>query len=393
MDNFYLLELINEANTRGGGLVLNLETQPAAVVLTINKYNELMQNQATSANDMPTDELSDPGPQKPSGPKQKILVTGGAGYIGSHCAGELLKSGYEVVVLDNLSCGKERNVPRGARFVEGDLADLGLLRDLFAGENFFAVMHLAASIEVEESVSQPEKYFKNNALNTAGLLSVMAEYGVRNIIFSSTCAVYGEQVKLPINEQSKVGPINPYGCSKLLAERIIKYYCQFLALNAVVFRYFNACGCGFDGDVEPTHSTHLLSQVLKVAAGEKASISVFGNDYGTFDGTCIRDYVHVLDIAAAHVAALQKIDPEKSAYEVYNIGAGKGSSVLEIISKTAEVLNKIIPMETAPRRPGDAPELVADNTKLKNQLGYHLKYSDLETIITTSWKQTQNYSS
>lgn len=383
MDNFYLQELINEAYLRGGGMVLNVGEAPAVVVLTVERYNQIM-NQSKTQTDLLTAVET-----KPATAKQKVLVTGGAGYIGAHAVRELLKAGYEVVVMDNLSAGKRENLPTGAKFVEGDLGDVGLLQDLFAMEKFSAVMHFAASIEVEESVSNPEKYFENNAINTAKLLSVMKEYEVNNIIFSSTCAVYGEQTVMPINEGAKLSPVNPYGYSKLIAERIIKYYCQFSGLRAIVFRYFNACGCDFLGDIQPTHSTHLIANVMSVAAGKQEAITVFGKDYQTFDGTCIRDYVHVLDIAQAHVAALRKIE-QGEAYRIYNIGTGRGSSVLEVINKTAELLNKIIPMEAGPRRSGDAPVLIADNSKLKTELGYELKYSDLETIINTSWKQTMN---
>jgi UDP-glucose-4-epimerase GalE len=247
-------------------------------------------------------------------------------------------------------------------------------------------MHFAASIEVEESVSQPDKYFENNVLNTAKLLAVMAEYGVKNFIFSSTCAVYGEQEIVPINETAKVAPNNPYGYSKLIAERVIKYYCQFLGLRAVVFRYFNACGCDFDGLIQATHSSHLIAKVLDVAVGKTPALTVYGEDYNTFDGTCVRDYVHVLDIARAHVVALKKIN-EGQPYRLYNIGTGKGNSVLEIANQASEILNKIIPMQIGSRRAGDAPVMIADNLKLKNELNFELQYSDLPTIINTAWNQ------
>lgn len=392
MDNSNLQELINETESRGGGLILNYQDKPAVVVLTVDRYNQLLnQIQPKAYADFPKEDATFNNADKSSntGSKMKILITGGAGYIGSHAAREMLKAGYAVVVLDNLSAGKRQNVPDGAKFIEGDLLDTALLRDIFAQEKFDAVLHFAASIEVEESVRKPELYFENNVLNTAKLLSVMAEYGVKNIIFSSTCSLYGDQKIMPINEGAAIAPINPYGYSKFLAEKIIKYYCEFAGLRAVVFRYFNACGCDFDGDIIPTHSTHLLANVMDVAMGKKQSITVFGRDYETFDGTCVRDYVHVLDIAKAHLAALKRIN-EGDVFRVYNIGAGKGSSVLEIITRTAELLNKIIPMENGGRRAGDPPILVADNTKLKNELGYTLQHSDLDTIIATSWKQSQN---
>ena len=382
-------ELIYETRERGGGLILNLDSQPAVVVLSVEKYNQLLHNHQDLAETAAVAQATQTQ-YAIAMEKEKILVTGGAGYIGSHAARQLLKNGYEVVVLDNLSCGKRHNVPEGAKFVEGDLADVGLMRDLFAAEKFSAVMHFAASIEVEESVKEPQKYFENNVVNTARLLGVMAEYNVKNIIFSSTAAVYGEPEKSPIAENVKLAPINPYGYSKLLCERLIKYYSQYLDFRAVVFRYFNACGCDFDGAIEPTHHTHLLSNVMQVALGKTPSIIVFGNNYETFDGTCVRDYVHVLDIAGAHVAALKHFD-SKENFRVFNIGTGHGSSVLEIINKTAEVLNKIIPMQMGERRAGDPPALVADNHKLVTELGFELTHSDLETMISTSYKQAENY--
>ena len=392
MDNSYLQELIIEANSRGGGMILNLDNQPAVVVLTVDKYNELLNRVVVSSDSALADQTSILTETMAQAflANRKVLVTGGAGFIGSHAARELLRAGYEVVVLDNLSAGVRENVPAGAKFVEGDLADLGLLRDLFAQEKFDAVIHFAASIEVEESVREPEKYFENNVLNTAKLLQVMNEYKVKRIVFSSTCAVYGEQAAMPISETAKVGPVNPYGYSKLIGERIIKYYAEYLGFRAVVFRYFNACGCNFDGDIKPTHKTHLFANVMDVAVGKKPSLTVFGNTYDTFDGTCIRDYVHVLDIAQAHITALEKID-EGEGFRTFNIGTGRGSSVLEVVNQTSEVLNKIIPMELGEKRAGDAPVLIADKAKLKDELGYELQYSDLETIITTSWTQAQNF--
>ena len=295
VDTNYLEALIAEAKSRQGGLMLNVNDQPAAVVLTIDRYNQLIGTQ------------KEPMPQtQANGHRGIILVTGGAGYIGADTARELLKAGYGVVVLDNLSSGRRENVPPEARFVEGDLADLNLLKDLFASEQFLAVVHFAASIEVEESVQFPQKYFDNNVKNTAQLLSVMAEANVRKIIFSSTAAVYGRQDHMPIDERVKVQPENPYGYSKLLGERIIKFYSQYLGFQGIVFRYFNACGCDFDGKISPTHHTHLIPIVMQAAAGQRPFLQVYGDDYATFDGTCVRDYVHVLDIARAHVAALVK---------------------------------------------------------------------------------------
>lgn len=390
MDTNYLQELIDEAYRRGGGMILNFENKPAAVVLSIEKYNEMISgsvNQRISESaDQLASESASASQELFSEPKKlKILVTGGAGYIGAHTARMLLGEGYEVVVFDNLSCGKRENVPLGAKFVEGDLADTNLLKDLFAMENFDSVMHFAASIEVKESFEIPEKYLKNNTFNTANLISVMLEAGVKKIIFSSTAAVYGLQEEMPIAENSPLRPNNPYGYSKLLAEKVIKYHCKYSGLQAVIFRYFNACGFGFGGEILPTHNSHLISKVLEVAKGEKPFLTVNGNTYETLDGTCVRDYVHVLDIATAHVLGLKNLE-NQSDFEIFNIGTGKGVSVLEMVSIASEVLEKIIPMEIGPCREGDAPITVADNTKILKILGFSTRYSNLENIIRTTWQ-------
>jgi len=380
-----LENLISEAHNRGGGLILSQGGRPAAVVMTVDKYNEIL----TSNQVQVTSNMTKTMPEEAdfhSNNNKKILVTGGAGYIGSHTVRELLKNGYEVLVIDNLSSGKLQNIPEAAQFLEGDLADTNFLKDVFASERIYAVMHFAASIEVEESVREPQKYLHNNTLNTANLLGVMSEFGVKKFIFSSTAAVYGEQEVMPINEHAKLQPNNPYGYSKLLAERIIKYYCHFAGLQSIIFRYFNACGCDFDGAIRPTHQSHLIPIVMETAMGTRPALKVYGNDYETADGTAVRDYVHVLDIARAHVLALEKLGSFES-YEIYNIGTGNGKSVMEVVNTTKKVLGKGIPTEFAPRRAGDAPTTVADNSKIKNELGFELEYSDLETIIKTSWNQ------
>lgn len=382
MDNTYLQELIEEAQKRDGGLLLNFNDKPAVVVLTIEKYNEIIQKSEIGNPKSNTIEQEDPTGYFNG---KTVLVTGGAGYIGSHLVRELIKAGYEVVILDNLSTGRRENLDARAMFIEGDIKDLNLLRDIFATYEISAVFHLAASLEVEESVAFPEKYFENNVTNTARLLQAMNEAGVKKIIFSSTAAVYGEPDEVPVKESAPLKPNNPYGASKLLAERVIKYYCTYLGFKAVIFRYFNACGCDYDGLIKPTHDTHLLANVLS-AARTGQQIKVFGNDYLTRDGTCIRDYVHVLDIAKAHLKAIDKIGQGEN-FNIYNIGTGRGQSVQEIIQTTSEILNRIIPMEIAPRRPGDAAVTIADNTKLLQELGYQLQHSDLQTIVSTGWNQ------
>ncbi len=386
MDNLYLQELIEETNARGGGLLLNFQDKPAVVVLSIDRYNLLlnqMQNTATSSF-AEAAVMAQTRPAK-NFVKQKVLVTGGAGYIGGHLVKELLKTGYEVVVLDNLSTGRKDNVDPKAVFIEGDLADENLLKDVFAGNNFEAVFHMAASLEVEESVKEPLKYLENNVANIIKLLAVMSESGVRKIIFSSSAAVYGEPERMPIPETAPLRPKNPYGSNKLLGERIIKYFCEYLGFKAVVFRYFNACGFDTQARILPTHQSHLIYKVMQVAKGVQPYLEVFGNDYPTQDGTCVRDYVHVLDIVLPHILALQKMD-SMDKFEIFNIGTGRGSSVAEVVTCASEVLGKIIPMEVAPRRAGDPAELIADNSKLLNELGYQPKYSSPENMLATSWE-------
>ncbi len=378
MDNNYLQQLIDETVTRGGGMVLNMDGKPAVVVLSAERYNSIVNNQL---NETTMPKLT----EKMSVVKSKVLVTGGAGYIGGHLVNELLKSGFEVVVLDDLSTGRRENANKKAVFVEGSLGDENLLKDLFSTYDFEAVFHMAASLEVEESVREPQKYFENNVVNTAKLLKAMYEGGCGKIIFSSTAAVYGESLVSPITEITPLKPNNPYGSTKLLAERVIKYYCEFLGFKATIFRYFNACGFDLGADVLPTHQSHLIYNVLMVAKGERPALQVFGNDYKTKDGTCVRDYVHVLDIVQPHILALEKMD-KADKFELYNIGTSKGHSVLEVANTASEIIGKIIPMEVAPRRAGDAAVTVADNTKLKNILGYNLQHSSLENMLKTSWE-------
>lgn len=381
MNNPFLEQLINELKNRDGGLVLSLEQQPAAVVLSIEKYNKLMSLSVKNLDESVKNTMQNK--------KLTVLVTGGAGYIGAHTAQALLEQNYKVIVLDNLSCGFKQNIPSGAEFIEGDLADKNLLRDIFTNYKVDAVMHFAASVEVEESVEKPDWYLFNNATNTESLLSVMLEFGIKKFIFSSTAAVYGEQEKMPINETATIKPNNPYGYSKAIAEKIIKYNTTFSGLEAVIFRYFNACGFNNQTTILPTHDSHLLPNIIQVAKGEKEYLKVFGNSYGTPDGSAVRDYIHVMDIAAAHILALQNMSG-KSSLEIYNIGTSKGFSVLELVNAVAEVLGKIIPMEVLPARPGDAAVTVADNTKIKNKLGFMPEYSSLENIVLTAWEQTKN---
>jgi UDP-glucose 4-epimerase len=319
----------------------------------------------------------------PGSTSQTVLVTGGAGYIGSHVVRQLRSNGYDVVVLDNLSTGSPENLVPEVPFVNGSVGDRGLLEELFRTYPINVVIHLAASLEVEESVRFPGLYFENNVLNTATLLSVMDEHNVSNIIFASTAAVYGVPKQVPIPESAPLHPNNPYGTTKLLGEKLIKYFCEYRGFRGVALRFFNACGFDPSSRIIDGHKSHLIPIVLDVLYGRQAVLTINGNDYDTVDGTCVRDYVHVLDIARAHLAALDKL-PSQNGFEVYNIGTNRGSSVKEIIDGVMESTGKMVSIEMGPRRPGDAPITVADNTKITRELGFDLRYSDLNTIIATS---------
>lgn len=314
--------------------------------------------------------------------KDTILVTGGAGYIGAHTVRELVKAGHSVVVIDNLATGKKSNLAEDVVFVEGDFADPELLNKIFAEYKVGAVIHFAASIEVGESVEKPLEYLENNTLKTARLIQSMLEHNVNKLIFSSTAAVYGYQELVPISETATTNPIDPYGSSKLLTEQLINFYCRFAGLQAIIFRYFNACGSDFDKTIYSTHQSHLIPRVIDAAEGRIAKVEIYGTDYDTVDGTGVRDYVHVLDVARAHLVALEKVS---NACEVYNIGTSAGLSVKEIIAAAEKITGKTVFVELKERRPGDSPITIANNQKIQEQLGFELKHSDLETIINTSW--------
>jgi UDP-glucose 4-epimerase len=321
---------------------------------------------------------------------KNVLVTGGAGYIGGHLVNELVEAGYNVTVLDNLSTGKKENINPNAKFVQGDLSDEIFVKNVLFQGDFSGVFHMAASLEVEESVKEPLKYFKNNVENTIHLLEAMEKSGCKKIIFSSSAAVYGETDNKPVSEISPVHPNNPYGENKLLAESLIKYFCEYGGFKAVAFRYFNACGTAEGGKIVSSHSTHLVHNVLEVARGHKLTLKVFGNDYPTVDGTCIRDYVHVLDIVLPHILAFEKMENFENKFEIFNIGTGKGNSVKEVANIAVEVLGKVIPMDMEKRRVGDAIQTVADNSKMLNVLGYQPSHSSMENIIKTAWNAIQN---
>ncbi len=317
--------------------------------------------------------------------KQKILVVGGAGYIGSHMVRQLVNARYDVVILDNLSTGRRRLV-QGDDFVQGDLGDPALLSRLFGTHIFDAVMHFAAFSQVGESMNQPLEYYRNNLAETIFLLDAMMRHGVRRFIFSSTAAVYGEPMAIPITEEHPCMPTNPYGNTKLAVERMLVDCDAAHGLKFTALRYFNAAGADECGEIGEMHDpeTHLIPIILKAASGQIDHIRVFGTDYPTADGTCIRDYVHVNDLAQAHLLALDALLAGGES-NVYNLGSSNGFSVKEVIGKVEAITGKRLPVVDASRRPGDPAILIASSEKIKQELGWNPVYNDLETIIRTAW--------
>lgn len=314
----------------------------------------------------------------------KVLVTGGAGYIGSHVVKELLKSGYEPVVFDNLQTGHHEAI-MGAVFIHGDLSDSELLKKLFLDYEISAVMHFAADCLVGESIENPWKYYKNNVVNSIKLLEVMENFNVRNFVFSSSAAVYGEPKEIPIKENHPCEPKNPYGETKLIFEKILDAISRTGKINYISLRYFNAAGADPEGELGEDHSpeTHLIPIVLKAALSGD-TVPIFGTDYDTPDGTCIRDYIHVTDLATAHILALRKLEEGREG-GVYNLGNGNGYSVREVIEVAKRVTKKKISVKESQRRLGDPARLVASSEKIKKELGWIPKFPELETIIETAW--------
>lgn len=319
-----------------------------------------------------------------------ILVTGGAGYIGSHAVKELLREGYQPLIYDNLQ-GGHRKAVTGGQLIEGDLSDMGSLRQTFRSYPVKAVMHFAADCSVEESVKNPLMYFINNVKNSIQLLEVMEEFNVTRIVFSSSAAVYGEPLKIPISEEHPCGPTNPYGETKWIFEKLLEASFKAGKVNYISLRYFNAAGADPEGKLGEDHSpeTHLIPLVLRAALSGRP-ISIFGTDYDTPDGTCIRDYIHVTDLAHAHILALQKL--EQSRYSgIFNLGNGEGYSVKEVIDITAKVTGKKIATLESPRRAGDPSRLIASSQKVKKELGWSPRFHSLETIVKTAWDWYQNH--
>lgn len=313
----------------------------------------------------------------------KVLVTGGAGYIGGTVSRLLLKKGYDVTIFDNLCHSRREALPEGATFVEGALADRALLESTLRNDPFDGVMHFAALIEAGESMQKPETYFRNNTVGTLTLLEAMQATGHDKLVFSSTAACYGEPETTPILETAKLAPTNPYGESKLLSEHMMRWANQAHGFRYAALRYFNVAGAieGYGENHEP--ESHLIPLILDVALGRRASIKIFGENYPTKDGTCVRDYIHVEDLAEAHLLALAAL--ETTPKMIYNIGNGQGFTVLEVIDSVRRVTGKEIPVEHCPLRPGDPAVLVASSEKIKKELGWKPRFAELDSIIASAW--------
>ena len=315
----------------------------------------------------------------------RVLVVGGAGYIGSHTVQALVGLGHEVRVFDNLLVGHRAAVPEGS-LIEGDLADLATLEKVLKRHEIEAVMHFAAHASVPESMAEPAKYYRNNIVGTLNLLDAMRAAGTRKIVFSSTAAVYGLPEHSPISEETPKAPINPYGFTKLVIERTLADYANAYGLGYAVLRYFNASGASADASIGEDHSpeSHLIPIILQVALGQRENISITGTDYPTPDGSCIRDFIHVEDLADAHCRVLDRIEPGKGL--TYNVGTGRGYSVREVVEAARTVTGRPIEAVERPRRAGDPPELVASADALRRDLGWSPRYPEIEAIVATAWR-------
>ncbi len=316
----------------------------------------------------------------------KILICGGAGYIGSHVNKILNQEGYNTIVFDNLACGHKEAVKWGELIV-GDLSNQESINTVFDKHDIDAVFHFAAYAYVGESVNNPEKYYYNNVSNTLNLLHAMKEHGCDKIVFSSTCATYGEPERVPITENMPQNPINPYGATKLMVERILKDYNLAYDLQFVVLRYFNAAGADPDGEIGESHDpeTHIIPLVLDAASGLRPDVKVFGTDYDTPDGSCVRDYIHVSDLASAHILALHHLEAGKAS-DYFNLGNEKGTSVLEVIDSVKRVTERNFTVIHTDRRSGDPAKLVGASSKAKSILGWKPRYEEIDTIVAHAWK-------
>ena len=322
----------------------------------------------------------------------RILVFGGAGYIGSHTALELIRAGEEVVVADNLQTGFRAAIPEGATFYQGDIRDRAFLDDLFTKEKIDAVIHFAACSLVGESVNLPLKYYDNNLCGTKVLLEAMVAHDVKKIVFSSTAATYGEPENIPILETDRTQPTNPYGETKLAMEKMFYWTSKAHGLRYVSLRYFNACGADKSGKIGEAHNpeSHLIPLILQVPNGKRESISIYGTDYDTPDGTCIRDYIHVTDLAQAHILAVKYLKNGNES-NIFNLGNGVGYSVKEVIDKARKVTGHPIPAIETPKRAGDPARLVASSEKARKILGWNPVHDSLEEIISDAWNWHKNH--
>lgn len=316
-----------------------------------------------------------------------VLVVGGAGYIGSHCVRQLIAAGHRPVVLDNLVYGHRAAVARDVKLYDGNLGDETFVSQILRDEQIDIVMHFAAYCYVGESVTDPLKYYFNNVVATLHLLKAMMEVGVKKFVFSSTCATFGVPATLPIHETMPQAPINPYGQTKLDIENALKAMAHAHGLSFAAFRYFNAAGAAEDGTIGEDHDpeTHLIPVAIDVAIGKRPHLQLFGTDYPTPDGTCLRDYVHVDDLSRAHIAVFPKLE-QPGAQLFYNLGTGTPTSNREVIRAVEKVVGKPVKVIESPRRPGDPPALFADSAKAKRELGWNVKYPDIESTVATAWK-------
>ncbi len=313
----------------------------------------------------------------------KVLVTGGAGFIGSHVAHELIRQGDDVIVLDNLYQGHREAVHPDATFIEGDLADKSLLDQLFAEHKPDAVMHFASHTLVGESMEKPFLYLRENIVNGLNLLETAVAHGTLKFVLSSTANLFDDPERMPIDEQERIVPGSPYGESKAILERMLHWLDVTKGMKYAALRYFNACGCGLGLGEDHDPETHLIPIVLQVALGQREQITVFGDDYETRDGTCVRDYIHVLDLASAHILALRALD---QGSRTYNLGTGNGFTVQEIIETAREVTGHPIPAVAGPRRAGDPATLIASSEKIGRELGWEPRHSDIRSVISDAWE-------
>lgn len=321
----------------------------------------------------------------------KILVTGGAGYIGSHATYLLIERGYDVVVVDNLSTGHREAVHEKAKFYQGDIGDYKFISNILKEEEIDGVIHFAAFSLVGESMENPYKYYENNVGKTNSLLKAIIDSGVKNIVFSSTAATYGEPKTIPILETDDTNPTNVYGETKLSMEKMIRWYNKAHGLNYVCLRYFNVAGAHPSGKIGEAHNpeTHLIPIILQVASGRREKINVYGNDYDTKDGTCIRDYIHVVDLVDAHIKAIEYLFKGAES-DVFNLGSGEGFTVYEMIEAARKVTGHEIPLEVAERRAGDPAKLIASSTKAREILGWKPQFEDINIMIKDAWNWEQN---